>query len=158
MGSGKSTVGRLLAEKLNMNYLDLDSFIEEKENLSIDEIFAQKGEIYFRTVEMKYVKEILELEGDYVLSMGGGTPCYGNNLAELNSKSKTVYLRAAIGTLVERLKNERQNRPIIQKIKDEDLPEFIAKHLFERRDFYEKCQTIISVDKKSVDEIVEEIV
>ncbi|WP_196894263.1 shikimate kinase [Aureivirga marina] len=157
MGSGKSTIGKLLAEKLKVNYLDLDSFIEEKEKMSIDEIFAQKGEIYFRRVEMQYVKEILDLEGNYVLSMGGGTPCYGNNLLELNSKSKTIYLRASIGTLVQRLQKERENRPIIQTIKEDDLAEFVAKHLFERRDFYEKCQEIISVDNKSIEEIVNEI-
>ena len=157
MGSGKSTVGKLLAQKMNLNYLDLDTYIEGKEQMSIAAIFEKKGEIYFRKIEMQYVKEILELDQDFILSTGGGTPCYGNNLELLNKFSKTVYLRASIGTLVSRLQSEKESRPIIQEIKEENLAEFVAKHLFFFFCFYEKCQKIISVDTKNITEVVEEL-
>ncbi|MDD3723627.1 MAG: shikimate kinase, partial [Lutibacter sp.] len=89
MASGKSAVGRILSEKLNIQFIDLDSFIEEKEQLSISEIFETKGEIYFRKIEGIYLQELLNSKESTVISLGGGTPCYGNNIDLIENKSNS---------------------------------------------------------------------
>lgn len=97
------------------------------------------------------------MENDCVLSLGGGTPCFGNNMDLVNEQATSVYLQANIPTLVERLLPEKAKRPLIARIQDQDLPEFIGKHLFERSQFYRQAKNTVSVDKKSVDQIVNEI-
>ena len=95
MGSGKTTIGIQLARKLYLNFTDLDEFIEEKEQKSIKEIFKQKGEIYFRKIEHKYLKQFINENESYVLSLGGGTPCYAGNLDLIlkDKKSLSFYLQ-----------------------------------------------------------------
>ena len=80
MASGKSTLGRILANKLNYDFIDLDDYIEEKEQLLVSDIFKSKGELYFRKMETLYLKELLDNKTKLVLSLGGGTPCYSNNM------------------------------------------------------------------------------
>lgn len=160
MGSGKSTLGLKLSQLLKYDYLDLDAYIQNKEGLSILEIFKTKGEIHFRKIESKYLKEVLLLEKT-IVSLGGGTPCYGNNMemisASLNSKS--VYLKSSIPNLVERLFNERASRPLIAHLNNKDeLTEFIGKHLFERSVYYSQADITISIDNKSINDILEELV
>ena len=161
MASGKSTIGKMLAEKLNYNFIDLDDYIEASESKSVSQIFETKGEIYFRKQETYYLKELLKSKNNIVLSFGGGTPCFGDNMdAVLNSKNTTsVYLRTSIGALVERLKIEKSKRPLIAHIEtDELLIEFIGKHLFERAQYYNKANMVISTDNKAENAIVEELV
>lgn len=161
MASGKSTFGRILAKKVNYNFIDLDDFIEEKENKSISVIFKDKGEIYFRKAETQYLNHILYTEDDVVLSLGGGTPCYGNNMHMIlnNSKAKSIYLKASIPTLVERLNKEKSKRPLIAHIEtDELLTEFIGKHLFERSQYYSQAEQVISTDNKSEKDIIEALI
>lgn len=160
MASGKSSIGKILANKLNYNFIDLDNYIENKEKASIANIFKSKGEIYFRKLEAMYLKAILEKENQIILSLGGGTPCYGNNmdviLSDINSKS--IYLKTSIPTLVNRLKNEKSKRPLIAHIETDDLlTEFIGKHLFERSQFYNLAETKITTDNKTEATIVEEL-
>ena len=157
MGSGKSTVAGILASKMNVPALDLDDYISEREGLSIPEIFASRGEIYFRKMENVYLDELLESERSFVLALGGGTPCYANNMEMLLEKSHTVYLRASVSTLFERLIRERKSRPMISDLNEEQLAEFIAKHLFERREFYERAERVIAIEDKSPEAIAEEI-
>lgn len=160
MGSGKSAVGRLLAKEKGSIFVDLDEYIEEKEQLSIAEIFAQKGEVYFRKVETKYLKEVLESSTNTILSLGGGTPCFGNNMDVIHAFSnwKSIYLKTSIKVLVDRLFEERSKRPLIAHINaKEELTEFIAKHLFERSLFYNKAATSVKTDAKNIPEIVFEI-
>ena len=160
MASGKSTVGKLLAKIMDYDFQDLDDFIEEKERKSIADIFALKGEIYFRKLESTYLSELLLEKDGLVLSLGGGTPCYGNNMATLLSyeKVKTVYLRASLKTLVGRLIHEKEKRPLISHlITEAELTEFIAKHLFERRTFYEQAEITVTTDAKPVDTIIEDL-
>ncbi|WP_233899163.1 shikimate kinase [Tenacibaculum piscium] len=159
MGSGKSTIGRLIASKKNFSFIDLDNYIEEKENKTVAEIFETKGEIYFRKKEDLYLKEILNLKQKIVLALGGGTPCYGNNMEYiLNDKTaKTVYLKTSINTIVARLINEKSQRPLVARLKQEELHEFVAKHLFERSYFYNQSEYKITVDNKNVHEIVAEL-
>ena len=157
MGSGKSHISKLLSGKINFQLFDLDKVISTKHQQTIPEIFQNKGEIFFRKLEKETLEEILEKEKQCILSVGGGTPVYYNNMDVLNEKTITIYLRANISTLTERLVKQKDKRPIIARIPDEDLPEFIAKHLFERNVFYNKSQFIIDTDNKSPEVIVEEI-
>jgi len=159
MGSGKSTVGKILAENLKLNYIDLDQYIEEKEQCPISVIFKNKGEIYFRKKEHLYLKELLNTKKSFVLSLGGGTPCYAGNM-DLILKSdytKSFYLELSIPNLVNRLEKEKSQRPLIAELSSENLPEFIAKHLFERRTFYRKANHIINTNTKSVNETINSI-
>ena len=159
MGSGKTTIGIQLAKKLFLNFTDLDEFIEEKEQKSIKEIFEQKGEIYFRKIEHKYLKQFIKENESFVLSLGGGTPCYAGNLdLILNDKNNlSFYLRGSISTLFKRLTENKFKRPLINDLSDNQLTEYIAKHLFERGIFYDKATYKISIDDKEVQEIVTEI-
>ena len=100
MGSGKSVTGRLLAENLNSRFIDLDDFITEKEHMSIPELFGKKGEIYFRKKERFYLESILETVEKAVVALGGGTPCYGDNMDLIISRTPYVfYLKATAQTL-----------------------------------------------------------
>lgn len=157
MASGKTSIGRSLASELNIQFVDLDSFIEENEGLSIPEIFESKGEIYFRNIEQSYLRELLELDGDSVISVGGGTPCYGKNMDLILNESISFYLKSSIQTIFERLKNETFQRPLVATIAQDKLKEYIAKHLFERTVFYERAHYHITTDDKKIKEIVNEI-
>ncbi|WP_046756051.1 shikimate kinase [Kordia jejudonensis] len=158
MASGKSSVSKLLGKALKLPVVDLDHFIEEKEETTIREIFESKGEIYFRMKEHHYLKEILEKKEDIIVSLGGGTPCYAGNMELLHAYTQhTIYLQTSISEIINRVKDEKATRPLITEIADEDLPEFIGKHLFERNAFYQKATHTILTDKKSVDTLVEEI-
>jgi len=157
MASGKSRVGRVLAKRLNLRFVDLDSYIEQKENNSISEIFKQKGELYFRIKESEYLKELLDVKEPYVISLGGGTPCYGNNMKLIEKHSKSFYLKASIATIFSRLQHETNQRPLVSTIGTANLQAYIAKHLFERNPFYEKATYTVLVNDKLIEEIVEEI-
>lgn len=157
MASGKSAVGKILAKKLNVQFIDLDSFIEEREQISIKEIFEMKGEIYFRKKEGEYLLELLNLNESSVISLGGGTPCYGNNMDFIKNKAVSFYLKASIDTIFDRLKNETSQRPLVASIGTENLKEYIAKHLFERAPYYDKANHTISVNQKSVNQVIDEI-
>ena len=159
MGSGKSVVGLDLADILNFDYLDLDNYIEAKENRSIFELFKVKGELYFRKMEAIYLKEVL-LKDNMVVSLGGGTPCYGINMNEIiKSKAKSIYLRATVTTLTKRIFPERAKRPMVSHLETiESLQEFVGKHLFERSAFYDQADLTIDTDGKTVTQIAENIV
>ncbi|MBO6607239.1 shikimate kinase [Psychroserpens sp.] len=159
MGSGKTIVGKKLAEILNYDFIDFDDYISQKEQASISDIFKVKGEIYFRKAEYKYLRDVLGLKTT-VVSLGGGTPCYGNNMQTLlnTDNVNSIYLKASIPTLTKRLYDERSHRPLIAHIDSKDaLSEFIGKHLFERAPFYEQAHKRIDTNDKDVTEIVEEI-
>ncbi len=158
MGSGKTSIGKKLAEKLQLDFIDLDDYIEEKEQTSINKIFEAKGEIYFRKLENKLLKELISSDRAVVLAVGGGTPCYANNSELITASSTSVYLKTSIHELYDRLVKQKQNRPLIKDLKDDDLKEFIAKHLFERSFYYEKAQLEILTDGKSEDALVDEII
>jgi len=149
MGSGKTTVGRHLAEHLKLRFLDLDAYIEKKEKSTIADIFKNRGELYFRKREYQYLLEVLGLQDDVVLSVGGGTPCYGSNIeAILGSTEAVFYLNVPIPQLVERLSQQKAQRPLVRDISDEALPEFIGKHLFERGAFYNRAYFTIYCGSK----------
>ncbi|WEK69594.1 MAG: shikimate kinase [Candidatus Chryseobacterium colombiense] len=158
MGSGKSHISKILSEKLNFKLIDLDKEISRRNKLTIPEIFEKKGEIHFRKLEREILEEILASEENVILSLGGGTPVYYNNMEIINHNSKSVFLRASVGTLSERLLKQKEKRPLIANISDENLAEFIAKHLFERNSFYSKAQINVITDNKTPEVIVDEII
>lgn len=159
MAVGKTTIASLLSEKIGLKMVDLDILIEEKINLSVTEIFKEKGEIFFRKVEHEIFKELLESKEDLIISTGGGTPCYANNHLLLNTNSTTsIYLKASLECIFERLKSAKINRPLVSNQSDAELKEFIAKHIFERSFFYNQATFNISIDNKNPEVIVREIV
>lgn len=158
MGSGKTTIGRELADQLQFKFVDLDEFIEFKYKKSVSEIFSQESEIKFRKYERETLMEILNSSEDLILSLGGGTPAYYDNIKLINDHSHSFYLRLTPQELRNRLLHEKSNRPLIAHLSDDELPEFIAKHLFERRYFYEKAMKTIDVKTKTADELVQEII
>ena len=159
MGSGKTTVGKQFSNKMGIPFYDLDHYIATEEKATIPQIFKDKGEIYFRKIEHRYLKEFLQQKKMYILSLGGGTPCYAGNMELITNQKeiRSVYLEASISTLITRISGSKQERPLLASLSGEKITEFVAKHLFERRKFYEKAQYSISVDKKDIDTIVAEM-
>ncbi|THV57795.1 shikimate kinase [Flagellimonas alvinocaridis] len=158
MASGKSTVGRLLASDLQLDFVDLDDYIEEQQKKSIKTIFSEKGEIFFRKLEHQMLSQVLDTRNNMVLSTGGGTPCYSGNMETILEKSDdSVYLQLSIPALVERLQKEKEQRPLVRNIEDADLPEFVGKHLFERRAYYARAKHIVECEGKNLEEVVAEI-
>ena len=155
MASGKSTVGIALAKILDVDFVDLDMCIEKAVGLPVTEIFQQKGELFFRKMETKILTEELQREGPFILALGGGTPCYGVNMDLVDQyASHSYYMKLSIGNLIQRISMEKEQRPMVADIRDEDLPEYIGKHLFERNPFYAKAKITLTVDGLSVEEIV----
>ncbi|MDN3607217.1 shikimate kinase [Kaistella yonginensis] len=158
MGSGKSHISKVLSQKLDVKLIDFDKEIIFRNNMSIPEIFEKRGEIFFRKQEKLLLEEILSTEKTCILSLGGGTPAYYNNIEVITQKSTSIYLRTSVKTLTERLLKQKQKRPLIAKISDADLPEFIAKHLFERQPYYGQAKFTVITDSKTPEEIVAEII
>jgi len=157
MGSGKSSVGKRLSDVLTYDFIDLDHYIENKVAMTIKKIFKTKGEIFFRKLETQYLQETIK-RPKTVIAVGGGTPCYGNNLKSIKDQEDCIliYLKSTIGNLADRLLPERDKRPLISHLETkETLTEFIGKHLFERAPFYEQSDIIITTDHLSIDEVIE---
>ena len=160
MGSGKSHIGELLAERIGQRFIDFDEEIEKMEKLKISSIFEKKGEIYFRKLERKLLEDMLKLEGDAVISLGGGTPCYGDNMQLIRQAEEQIsfYLKLPVEDLTSRLFTEKDKRPLISHLqKKKDLEEFIRKHLFERGFYYNQADHIINCSEKSESGVIDEI-
>lgn len=158
MGCGKSTIANKLSGKIQIPYVDLDEFIEKKTNLTINQIFENHGEIYFRKLEHTYFVELLNLPEELIIGLGGGTPCYANNHELLKGDHVTsIYLKASIDTLYKRLVSNKAKRPLIADKNEEEMREFIAKHLFDRSFYYNHAQYKVNVDDKTIEETVNDI-
>lgn len=158
MGSGKSTIAKSLSEKTQIQLFDLDKIIENRTNLSIKTIFETKGEVYFRKLEHEIFKELMASDEKLIISLGGGTPCYANNHEMLNGDGiASFYLKGSIDTLYERLLSIKENRPLIANQSEDDMKEYIAKHLFDRSFYYNQATYKISIDAKSVEDVVNDV-
>jgi shikimate kinase len=160
MGSGKSAVGNALLRKSGLPFKDLDEEISRREKRSITEIFKSSGEIYFRKKESEVLEELVNSKEDFVLSLGGGTPCYGKNLQLLQQNTETalIYLKTNLDELTNRLFAEREKRPLIAHLDSRELLEdFIRKHLFERTYYYNQSDLIFTTDEKTPDDLAQEI-
>ncbi len=159
MASGKSTIGRRLADKLDLNFIDLDVFIEGQEGQAIRDIFTQHGEEHFRHLETTYLKQIVSSHSNLVLALGGGTPCQESNWAAIN-ETNAVYLYKTNAQLFERLKSRKHKRPLIANMTDDDLESFIGLKMKERAPFYERAKLKVQVSgskKEAVNVIVEKL-
>jgi len=158
MGCGKSYVSEVLGEKIKFRIIDLDKEISNLTGKTVSDIFISLGELEFRKIERQTLDKIFQNDDNIILSLGGGTPVYYDNMSKITQNSRSIYLRTSVSTLVERLLPEKQKRPLISKIDDDNLSEFVVKHLFERKYYYEKAEFIIDTDEKIVDEISNEII
>lgn len=159
MGCGKSTIANKLSKIIEIPFVDLDKKIEEKTNLSINAIFEKHGEIYFRKLEHEVFVELLNSPDNLIIGLGGGTPCYANNHELLKSDAVTsIYLKASIETLFNRLNHNKSKRPLIADKSEDEMKEFIAKHLFDRSFYYNQAQHKVIVDDKTIEETVMDIV
>lgn len=155
MGSGKTTYGKKVAQKLNWNFVDLDHMIEEESGMSIPEYFEMHGEMKFRTLERDVMLKSLEMEKT-IIGAGGGTPCFFDNMEQMNEKGLTIYLKLSPKALYSRLiHTDISKRPALQGLSGEDLLLFIEKKLDERSSFYEKAQHHVNPLKNPSKEIIQ---
>ncbi|MDO5665651.1 MAG: shikimate kinase [Bacteroidia bacterium] len=146
MGVGKTTIGKKLAEVLDIGFIDLDKFIESKYHKTISELFSEVGEREFRLIEQKSLLEVSEIE-NVVISTGGGTPCFFDNIELMNRTGVTVYIHAEPEELAARLRASKTVRPIVSGKTKEELTPFITNHLSERERFYKQAQIIYKTDR-----------
>ena len=159
MGCGKSTIAVKLSKRIEIPFVDLDEMIEKKANLSINAIFDTHGEIYFRRLEHEVFVELLQTPERIIIGLGGGTPCYANNHELLKGEGiVSIYLKASIETLFNRLVLNKSKRPLIADKSEGEMKEFIAKHLFDRSFYYNQAQYKVNVDDKTIDQVVLDIV
>jgi len=142
MGSGKTSIGKKLAYHLKVPFLDTDQMISEQEGIPISEIFERHGESHFRTLEQDLIKNLGQLES-FVLSTGGGLPCYNNLMEELNELGTTLFLKRPVRELAHRLSVSKTKRPLIEGQSKEELIDFIKISLKKRTPFYEKAKFTI---------------
>jgi shikimate kinase/esterase/lipase len=153
MGSGKSHVGKVLSKDLKVPFIDLDAFIEQEEKCSINEIFATKGEAYFREIEASSLRKLKAARA--VIALGGGTPCFFNNSTWIREHGDSFFLDPAVSILIERLVGEQEKRPLLKGKNKAALSVFIQQKLEERRSFYEQATIIIK--ETAIEKIILEI-
>lgn len=144
-GAGKSTVGRKLADKLNMTFVDLDIYIEEKYHTAIPLLFERYGEPAFRTLETAALKEVLAMD-NCVIAVGGGTPCHGNAMEQINAHAKSIYLQLTEDQIVDHLLHSKKKRPLTNHLNETELREYVRKTLAEREPYYKQAQKIWTLD------------
>jgi shikimate kinase len=155
MGCGKTHWGKQLSQKLQIPFFDLDSVIEEKEERDISSIFAEMGEEYFRMLEKDVLYLLTESHESFVMASGGGTPCFFNNIDYMKSRGTTVWINCSVDCLHSRLVKERDKRPLISSIPEEELKNFIIKKFSDRKIFYQQAQVIINEDDVTLDILIE---
>ena len=154
MGSGKTTVGKALSKETGMMFYDLDWYIESRMRKTVAQIFAEKGEEGFRKIEHNMLHEVAEFE-NVIISCGGGTPCFFDNIEYMNSQGTTVYLDVPIERLFIRLSIARNKRPLIKDKNDEELRTFIIDQLAARAPHYSKARHIFVADRLEDKEQIE---
>lgn len=145
MGAGKTTIGKALAREIGVDFYDLDWYIEDRFHKKIPDIFAEQGESGFRDIERKMLREAGEFE-NVIISCGGGTPCFFDNMDYMNAQGETVYLNAQPRVLKEHLLMGKSQRPLIQGKTSEELDEYIVESLKVREPFYSKAKHIINIE------------
>ena len=142
---GKTTIGRDLAKLMNRTFYDLDWYIEERYHTKVSQIFAEKGEAHFRDLERRMLHEVAEFE-NVVLSCGGGTPCFFDNMDYLNRQGETVYLKATPEVLYAHLKMGKSVRPLLLDKTPEEVEAFVKQQLQQREPYYSKAKHVLDVN------------
>ncbi len=155
MGSGKSFIGKKLADKMQMPFCDMDEWIERSEKRSIKDIFAREGETYFRALEKKYLRTFGQVQ-ELIIATGGGTPCFFNNMDYMNKKGLTIYLKTNPELLAERLLTEKDHRPLVANLNQTELLDFIKKKLKERSSYYDQAAISVEINQNG-EAMIEEI-
>lgn len=154
MGVGKTTIGKQIAALNKVIFIDTDSQIEKETSKSIKEIFETDGEIAFRKLETDTIRSI---DRKAIIACGGGLPAHNNNIEYLKHKGTVIYLKASTETLIKRLEKNKNKRPLISKLTNDKLLEFIRKILKEREKTYKQADYTIETDNKTVKEVLREI-
>ena len=144
MGAGKTTLGKSLARHLGLEFIDLDWYIENRFHQSVSQLFATRGEEGFRKIEQNMLHEVAEFE-DVVISAGGGTPCFFDNMEYMNQQGLTVYLKATPEILRTHIRMGKQKRPLIAQKNDEELDIFIRESLDKRESYYNQARLIFDI-------------
>ena len=145
MAAGKTTLGKALARDLGLQFVDLDHYIENRYHRSVSQLFADRGEEVFRQIERNMLHEVAEFE-DVVISTGGGTPCFFDNMEYMNSKGTTVFLEAAVDVIHTRLTIARVQRPLVKDKTPEELRAYIAHMLEQRMPYYSQAHHTFCAD------------
>ena len=143
MACGKSRYGKEMAQRLGIRFIELDSYIVDRERYSIPEIFAARGEVRFRQLETRYLHEVCELYENFVLATGGGTPCYNDNMEYMNERGITIFLNTDLEIITNRLQHDRQKRPLIHGLNRDEIRAYVMAHFKQRESFYQLAQQII---------------
>ncbi len=146
MASGKTTFGRALASRTGMRHIDLDFYIEQRFHSTVREIFASKGEAEFRRIEGAMLREVGEMN-DVIISCGGGTPCFGDNMDYMNSHGVTVCLQASDDVIAARIIQGGNKRPLMAGKSHEEILATIREHMEHRKPFYDRARIILSSDR-----------
>ncbi|WP_300663488.1 shikimate kinase [Fluviicola sp.] len=156
MGSGKTTVGKLLAERLNLPFVDSDKWIEERNGMSVSEIFETKGEAFFREEEWAFLHAAKAFDRS-VISLGGGLPTIENSLELIHQMGNSIYLNVSLLTLIQRLKLEREFRPKLKALSDAEFHPFVESLLSERVHYYKQAKLIMPNERNKPNELVDKI-
>ncbi|MFN4234092.1 MAG: shikimate kinase [Bacteroidia bacterium] len=157
MGSGKSSVARVLAQKLNLSFFDTDHEIVASTGKSINEIFEKDGESHFRELE-KLTIQNLQNKDNCVIACGGGLPCHNNLMRELNNQGITVYLKLSSERLFDRLQKDSNKRPLLLGKNESEMKKYISHLLDEREFYYSQSQFKISIKDHNAEEVADAIV
>ena len=144
MGSGKTTVGKALSKAIGMMFYDLDWYIESRMRKTVSQLFAERGEEGFRTIEHNMLHEVAEFE-NVIISCGGGTPCFFDNMDYLNQQGDVIYLKATPEVLYKHLLMAKVERPLLKDKSPEELIAYITEHLKEREPYYNRAHHILDV-------------
>lgn len=156
MYSGKTTAGKKLAKILHYDFYDTDEYFEKKYRITIPDFFLKYDEGLFRKLEKKVLEELLDLK-NAVISTGGGTPCYFNNMDLINENGKSFYLKMSVKSLVVRALNSKKKRPVLNCIPNEELEKYIADHLKERETYYLKSDYTVKGENFDPENIISKI-
>ena len=156
MAAGKTTLGRRAAQLLNVEFIDLDAYIESRYRKRISDLFAERGEEGFRGIERRMLHEVAEFD-NVLVATGGGTPCFFDNMEFMNASGTTVYLKVSVEELAKRLELCKHTRPVLKGRSGEELRAFIAESLEKRNPFYTKASITFDAEKMLTESDVHDI-